>query len=227
MIGLGFNGGFTVDYRIKNFFVDRQKIEDKARRASFKALGRAGAFLRRGARSRLRRRKSPSMPGNPPSVHSRDNVATLRNILFGVDANQLSMICGPVGLNQKSVDGGAIVGGAVPGTLEFGKTIGIREKFKPFSMEGAIRAFGPRAQEYREEFGIVPERTYRGIYADSFSHRVDRNLGGIWLPVGRKRRDRYLERTRMATYAPRPFMGPTLKAERENLPGLWNATVSE
>lgn len=226
-MSIGFRGGFTVDYRIKNFFVDRQKIEDRARRASFKALGKAGAFLRRGARSRLRRRKSPSMPGNPPSVHSRDNVATLRNILFGVDASRLSMICGPVGLHLKSVEDGTLVAGAVPGTLEFGKTIGIREKFKPFSMEGAIRAFGPRAQEYREEFGILPERTYRGIYQQDFAQRVDRSLGGIWVGVGRKRRDRYLERTRMATYAPRPFMGPTLQAEREKLPGLWNATVSE
>ena len=218
---------FTVDYSIKKIFVDRQKVEDRAIRGTVKALGKAGAFLRTAARSKLRRRKSPSMPGSPPSVHSRDNVATLKNILFGVQRERLSVVIGPVGLNMKSVDGGAIVSGAVPGGLEFGKTIGIREKFKPFSMEGAIRAFGPRAQEYRQEFGILPERTYRGIYKDDFAHRVDRSLGGIWLGVGRRRRDRYLERTRNATYAARPFMGPALKQEREKLPGLWKATVSE
>lgn len=218
-------GGFTVDYSIKNFFVDRQKIENAAQRGNVKALGKAGGYLRKAARSQLRRRKKASLPGQSPSVHSKDNVATLKNILFGVDARQLSLIVGPVGLNQKSVDGGALVSGTVPGTLEFGGTVGLREKFRPFTMAGAIRAFGPRAQEYAQEFGIVPESTYRGIYQDDFDKRVDRNLGGIWVPAGRRRRDRYLERVRQATYAPRPFMGPALDKSREKLPLLWAATL--
>ena len=35
--------------------------------------------------ARLRRRKRPSKPGESPSVHSTDRVATLKNILFGFD----------------------------------------------------------------------------------------------------------------------------------------------
>lgn len=225
---LGFAGGFTVDYTIKRFFLDRQKIEDRALKATVKALGKAGAFLRQTARRDfLRRRKTTAAAGQSPSVHSKDNVATLRNILFGVDASRLSMIVGPVGLHAKSVEGGRLVAGAVPGVLEFGKSIGILEKFRPFTMEGAIRAFGPRAQSYVEQYSLFPERAARAIYRGDFAHRVDRELGGIWVPVSRRRRDRVLTRVRTAQYAKHPFMGPALHKEREKLPGLWKATVSE
>lgn len=168
---------FRVDYSIKKFFVDRQKIADRATRASVRALGKAGAFLRQTARKDiLRKRKKPSKAGQPPSVHSTDSVETLRNILFGVDASKPSLIVGPVGLNK------LISGRTVPNILEFGGTVGIREKL----------------------------------------------VGKRWRSVGRRQaRPGQPTRVRQATYAPRPFMGPALKKEREKLPGLWKATVNE
>lgn len=224
-MAIGLRGGFTVDYSIKGFFLDTRTIEGAARKGSEKALAKAGAYLRNAGRWQLRRRKTPSMPGQSPSVRSKDSVATLRNILYGVDPAGPSMVCGPVGLHAKDFADGNITAGAVPGVLEFGGTLGILEKFRPFNREGAIRAFGTRANQYVEEFGVLPEWVARDIYKQDFAKRVDRDLGGIWVPASRKRRNRYLTRVRTAKYAARPFMGPALDKSREKLPLLWAASL--
>jgi len=84
----------TIDLRMKDFFFDRQAVIERMSRANHKALVKAGAFIRRRARSSLRRRKRISPAGGPPSVHSQDPIATLRNILFAYDTQQESLVVG-------------------------------------------------------------------------------------------------------------------------------------
>lgn len=48
----------------------------------------------------LRRRKSASAPGQPPSVHTNDRVATLKNIWFTFDAGSRSVVVGPLKLGR-------------------------------------------------------------------------------------------------------------------------------
>ena len=103
---------FTVSFKAKRFFFDRQIVADALTRAERKNLSKIGAFIRKGARSSLRRRKKVSAPGQPPSVHTTDSVATLKNIQFHYDPQRHSVVVGPIGLNQR--------GGAVPGILEHG-----------------------------------------------------------------------------------------------------------
>ena len=78
---------FNMTMRAKQLFFDRRLVQNRMSKANRKALSKAGAFIRRRARSSLRRRKRVSAPGQPPSVHSTDGVATLKNILFAYEPN--------------------------------------------------------------------------------------------------------------------------------------------
>jgi hypothetical protein len=89
----------TVGFQSKQMFFDRQAVIDAVGKANARNLSRAGSFIRRGARSSLRRRKRVSLPDTPPSVHSRDPVASLKNIWFVFDPQSRSVIVGPVKLN--------------------------------------------------------------------------------------------------------------------------------
>ena len=52
-------------------------------------------------------------------------------------------------------------------------------------------------------------------------------VGKQWMPRGRRSpRPGQPTRVRIATYAPRPFMGPALAAEKDKFPGLWARSVS-
>jgi hypothetical protein len=171
---------FTVSLKIVDAFFDRPAVLNRMERATARSLAKAGAFVRRRAISRLRRRKRYSRPGESPSIHSTDRLATLKRILFGFDG-RYTVVVGPVGLNQKQYVAGRITAGTVPATLEFGGQVGIREKL----------------------------------------------VGRKWLPIGRRRpRTGQPTRVRMATYAPRPYMGPALEAERDKFPQLWARSIS-
>jgi len=85
-----------VDY--KSTFFDRKAVMDKVDRATRKVLSRFGAFVRTAARSSIRRRKTPSAPGQPPSSHT----GLLKKfIFFGYEPEKRSVVIGPARLNQK------------------------------------------------------------------------------------------------------------------------------
>lgn len=94
-----------------------KRIDDGERRR----LGRIGAYIRNAARWSLRRRKKTSEAGSPPSVHSRDAYATLRNILYAYQASSHSVIVGPVGIGRK------VQGLTVPEIHEFGATVRLKQ----------------------------------------------------------------------------------------------------
>ncbi|HBE72477.1 MAG TPA: hypothetical protein DDW52_30455 [Planctomycetaceae bacterium] len=113
--------------KVKDFFFDRAIVKDAISDAERRNLRMIGAFIRRRARTKiLRRRKRSSAPGSPPSIHSRDKRASLRNILFGYDPRRHSVIIGPVKLSGV-VDNTDTLGKTVPELLEFGGTALIEE----------------------------------------------------------------------------------------------------
>jgi hypothetical protein len=118
---------FAITMRMKDVFFDRAAVKNRMTKANRKALSKAGAFIRRRARSSLRRRKKPSPPGQPPSVHTNDRVATLKNVLFAYDPHNESLVVGPVKLNQKALLGPQLAGATVPQIQEFGARVKIRE----------------------------------------------------------------------------------------------------
>lgn len=117
--------GLTV--KATDAFFDKPGIIARIDKTRLKNLSRAGAFVRTSARSLLRRRKNPSRPGQPPTVYSRDNFATLRNILFAYDetGDEGRVIVGPVGLNQVNDVAGSRQ--TIPELLEKGGTNSILE----------------------------------------------------------------------------------------------------
>lgn len=107
--------GFKLDTAKTKFF-DPKKIADKAERAQLKALSKFGAFVRRRARSSIRKRKKASAPGQPPSSH----VGLLKDFLFFfVEREEKNVVIGPIQLNRGD--------GLTPGRLERGGDALVRE----------------------------------------------------------------------------------------------------
>jgi len=95
----------------KQMFFDRKAVTGAVDKTARKVLSRFGAFVRRGAKSSIRKRKRVSSPGEPPSSHAG---LLKRLIYFGYDRQKRSVVIGPQRLNQK-------VGNA-PAALEYGGT---------------------------------------------------------------------------------------------------------
>ena len=125
----------------KEMFFDRGKVRRKTDSATRRVLGKFGAFVRRAARSSIRRRKRTSAPGEPPSSHT----GLLRKfIFFGYDAERRSVVIGPQRLNQKVGD--------APHALEHGgiSTVveGLRGKRKKRRVKLAARPYmGPAFEQ--------------------------------------------------------------------------------
>jgi hypothetical protein len=169
---------FEVTYALKDMFFDRAAVQNRLNKAEHRILSKIGAFIRRRASKYvLRRRKRTSKPGQPPSIHSTDDVASLKNILFGLDATKHSVVIGPVKLN------GGYPGQTIPNLMEFGGTVqvfqermkyrdkkrgknkhawwrfnGVKVPYKEYRMHSAVypaRPFMKRALEIEEEKGTL------------------------------------------------------------------------
>ena len=85
----------------KGFFFDSARVVKATSRAERKVLSRFGAFVRRGARSSIRKRKAVSEPGQPPSSHT----GLLKKfIFFAYEPSKQSVIIGPARLNKTTGD---------------------------------------------------------------------------------------------------------------------------
>ena len=90
-----------IGMRIKKLFFDRKAVTDKVDRTTRKVLSRFGAFVRRTAKSSIRKRKRVSSVGQPPSSHS----GILKKfIFFGYEPAKRNVVIGPAKLNQKIGD---------------------------------------------------------------------------------------------------------------------------
>ena len=92
--------GYRID-SIKGLFFDSAKVQAATSRAERNVLSRFGAFVRRRARTSIRKRKRPSEPGQPPSSHTG---LLKRFIFFAYEPQRRSVLIGPVRLNQKVGD---------------------------------------------------------------------------------------------------------------------------
>ena len=117
--------GVTID-QAKGMFFDRKAVTSAVDRAERRVLSRFGAFVRRGARSSIRRRKRISEPGQPPSSHTG---LLKRNIFFLYEPQRSSVVIGPVLLGK---------GTDAPRLLEHGGVVTrrkrkrrVRVKYKP------------------------------------------------------------------------------------------------
>jgi hypothetical protein len=106
-------------------FFDSKAVARKVDTATRRVLSRFGAFVRRTARSSIRKRKRTSQPGSPPSSHT----GLLKKfIFFGYEPARKSVVIGPVRLSQNGR-------GEAPSLLEYGGAMkierrGIRKRAK-------------------------------------------------------------------------------------------------
>ena len=238
----------VVDASLKRMFFDTRLVENLIGKKNANAIGKALARVRLRARQSMKQkgkaRKAPkrqggkawlkwieevqnspvSPPGSPPFAHSNDPNASLRNIWFGLDTsnrNELSGIVGPMRLNQQAYIGGVMMASAaVPKTLEFGGTIGIREKLE--NLAEGIRAprKGPRRSLSASQKAAMIRRKQndpKGPYV----------AGQAWIRMGkRKPLPGQPTRVRIAHYIKRPFMRPALKVEAPKFPALWSGQLA-
>jgi hypothetical protein len=157
---------YEVTYKVTDFFLDRAEVLRKIGIARAKALSRQGAFIRKRARTDvLRRRKGVSSPGSAPSVHSKDPIQSLKNILFFYDARTRSVVVGPVRLNQRNMTGNGSI--SIPQLMEFGGTVNIREeRFRGGTMwfrRDNRRTQDNRRKEYRERSATYRPRPFMAV----------------------------------------------------------------
>ena len=150
----------NVTFKVREAFFDRPKVIASLKKAKRKALSKAGAFVRKRARSSMRRRKGSSSPGSPPSAHSNGN--SLKTILFAYQPQSESTIVGPVQLNQVNFTIESVTS-TVPGLHERGETAIIREyRYQP--IEGDTdpvqwrRVDGRRRYEQRDGYRFQTRR---------------------------------------------------------------------
>jgi hypothetical protein len=104
---------------VTKLFFDKRAVIDAVDAGTRRVLSKFGAFVRRGARSSIRKRKSVSAPGSPPSSH----VGLLKKfIFFAFDPRNRSVVIGPARLTQK----GRGEGPGAPALLEYGGTTTLR-----------------------------------------------------------------------------------------------------
>ena len=124
---------------------DGNRVVRGMERANRSALMRAGAFIRRRARSSMRKRKKISAPGKPPSSHT----GRLRGlILFGYDRAGESVVIGPKATGDRDQAGE---------TLEHGKMVTRRQRRRRRRMRYKARPFMGPALAKETEAGSIPK----------------------------------------------------------------------
>ncbi|MCY2968423.1 MAG: hypothetical protein NT069_33160 [Planctomycetota bacterium] len=99
-----------------SFFFDSEKVIAATDKAERRNLSKAGAFIRRSARSSIRKTKKTSLPGQPPRSH----VGLLRDrLFFEYDISARAVVAGPEKAKPANV----------PQLLEYGGSLVIREVY--------------------------------------------------------------------------------------------------
>lgn len=197
------------NFKVRAFF-DSPKVIAATTEAERKVLSKAGAFVQRRARTSIRRRKSASQPGSPPSAHG-DDLKT--RIEFDYDFKTKGVVVGPVKLNKVQFATSLFAQTSVPYTLEKGGP-GLRVETR---LAGPITETEWRRADYRRN----ETKHAISLFRETGRKQVTLNLqerGGPPVFVGFR-----VVRTQIAA---RPFMDPALIAERPKFPGLFANSIT-
>jgi len=109
-----------IRFEMTQLFFDSKKIRRSVDRTTRRVLSKFGAFVRRTARSSIRKRKKASPPGSPPSSH----IGLLKKFIwFGYEPAKRSVVIGPARLSQAGR-------GEAPSLLEYGGTTKVERRGK-------------------------------------------------------------------------------------------------
>lgn len=102
-----------VKIRVKMLFFDDQAVLREVDAAKRKVYAKAGAFIRRTAKTSIRKRKKVSEPGKPPSSHTG---SLKRLVFFAYDRMAQTVVIGPLPFKR----------GTAPRVLELGGRTTVR-----------------------------------------------------------------------------------------------------
>jgi hypothetical protein len=195
------------------FYFDDSRITRYLDKKTASALAHGGGYVRTVAMRSMRKRKSASKPGSPPSRH-RPLGQGLTKIEFAFDSRRKTVVVGPVRFYSRAD------GTTAPQVNEFGLKV------------KAVRRRSKTAQPHR--FSIGERGPIRELGQPSpRSKRFARPILKTQAQVNRAQtiHDEYVEfRATQANqtiqYAKRPFMAPALEKSASKLAGLWSSVVS-
>jgi hypothetical protein len=187
---------FTMKADTSKFF-DRVIVETEVERIEFEGLKRNALYLRRAARNSIRRRKSPSKPGQSPRSVRGD---LKRGIQAHYERGLGQAVVGPVRFDW---------GTGAPNTLEFGGDSVIDNSVvRKVGDGGEIRVVGRGGKEVRPGVRVVYSRIRTQAQADRAT-RINREIFG----------------PRRITVKERPFMAPSLERSLPKLAPMWSMSV--
>ena len=195
-------------------FLDRFVVETEVERIEFEGLKRNAFYLRRVARNSIRRKKSPSKPGQPPRSVRGD----LKRGIWAVLEGRGSAVVGPVKYGW---------GTEAPSTLEFGgESVIDRSVKRKVGDGGEVRVVSGAAA------GIKRDSSGKFL---STSQRGKEVMPGVRVVFAKMRTQRQADRAtainrsifgrRTVRVAERPFMAPGLEKSLPKLAPMWSMSV--
>jgi hypothetical protein len=204
--------GLKDQVRMSRVFFDRQRVIDRIGRAAARTLAKAGAFIRRTAKGKIRYTQSPSKPGSPPHGHrGKHGASPLRELIyFAFDERTRSVVVGPTPFGGLS---------DVPRTLELGGRIAARKnplrRVRRVGDGGEIRLDGRASKTTkRNRFGALV--TYARLRTAAQAERANQLQELLYGPLT----------IGPVSIAARPYMGPSLEENLPKLPPLWANSVA-
>jgi hypothetical protein len=202
-----------VTTQVTKVFFDRRAVIDRIGRAKASVLSKAGAFVRRSAKGKIRYAESVSKPGSPPHAHEskkhgRDS--PLRELtFFAYDEQTNSVVIGPMPFRGMAI---------VPRVLELGGTAQGHKnplrRIRHVGDGGEIRIDGPASRTTkRNRFGAMV--TYARMRTQAQVDRANRLQEEMYGPLT----------IGPTSIAARPYMGPSLEENRPKLPEMWANAV--
>jgi len=126
-----------IGMKFKRMFFTSKAVLSATDRATRRVFSKFGAYVRRAAKSSIRKRKAISAPGKPPSSHTG---LLKRFILFGYDPAKRSVVIGPLRLTRRGR-------GDAPQALEEGGTSRMVRRGRKKRVKIKARPFMGRAME--------------------------------------------------------------------------------
>ena len=223
--------GFNLNWNVKNWFFDRERVRSRLRITTRAALSKAGGLVRTiarrsmryvtslreqqrqveaGERKRLRGEPAPSAPGTPPHA-VRPHPWIRQHLYYAYDPGRGSVVIGPVRLSSRV---------NVPALHEYGGRRVVRNprrRVRKVGAGGEIRVGGRACRTTKpvqDRHGSTVQVTYARLRTGAQVARANRLNEQLYGPA-----------SYMATFPPRPFMGPALAAVEPGLPRLWLHSV--
>jgi hypothetical protein len=200
--------------KVTKYFFDRRAVIDRIGRAKAAVLSKAGAYIRRAAKGKIRYAKSPSKPGNPPHAHQSQKGgkdSPLRELIyFAYDDRTNSVVIGPMPFHGTPI---------VPRVLELGGTAPGHKnplrRIRRVGNGGEIRLDGPAGRTTKKNrFGAMV--TYTKLQTQAQVDRANRLQEVLYGPL----------EIGPVSIAARPYMGPALQENLPQLPALWAHSVT-